>query len=386
MSGINATLDQLLAGFPDNTNRQIHPQQSRNLTQSAMGATYPFDPGAGDDRNNFNGNGFFDYPSRWFNTVTGDYWLCQSGAPGAAVWVKLYPQGGGGGGVTSVAATRGTRTASGLAITSTGVIWGDSPYILVTTNYNVLDTDEGTLFNFATSGIVVTWTTPGGGFFQNGWYMDCHIVTTNDAVQFSASSPIFTGGGYAWSNKSGGTGLLQDFYLVGGDSIRMVSDGTGYHVQGLKIFRGTARETGTFTNYAPGVETTVPFGTAVSPLGFYGPTMDEIYSNFDGQSFVAPMVGFYSFTAFMDFTGPYIGPTVGTIKVIARVKINGVTQQTYQFWAIQNPTAAESDLSISLDFIGYMDVGDLLTLTIETFGAVGLTDDDTYARFVFQGT
>lgn len=45
------------------------------------------DPTASDDGNNSSGNGVFSFTSKWLNSSSGDLFICESNATGAAVWV-----------------------------------------------------------------------------------------------------------------------------------------------------------------------------------------------------------------------------------------------------------------------------------------------------------
>jgi hypothetical protein len=87
------TLSQLLALFPDNITKDIHPQQSRDLTASLFGWIATTDPGVNNDGNDSAGIGaYFSTRSRWTNTSADRLWECESGATGAAVWRLIWPQ------------------------------------------------------------------------------------------------------------------------------------------------------------------------------------------------------------------------------------------------------------------------------------------------------
>lgn len=104
----------LLAQAPDNTIRLISPQRYRDGLVSEWGALLTSDPTVNDDNANTAGNGFFDSGSKWLNLSTPSIWECVSGAPGAAIWVKVYPQTPA---VTSVAPVFGIVDAGPVAVT-----------------------------------------------------------------------------------------------------------------------------------------------------------------------------------------------------------------------------------------------------------------------------
>lgn len=101
------TLDQVLAELPDNNTRLISPEDVRDLTVSAFGAIYNFDPGVQDDAFNTGGNGFFDAGSKWWNESMRILWGCFGGAHNAAIWRQIYPPI-----IPPVTPTRTTFTAS----------------------------------------------------------------------------------------------------------------------------------------------------------------------------------------------------------------------------------------------------------------------------------
>lgn len=114
MADMTKTRSQLLAEFPDNTIRLIHPSDVRDLVMT----TFPFlgggPPGPDNDRIDTAGVGaFFDFGSHWFHLSAGDLYYCQDGQPTAAVWIKIN---GGGGAAAPLTLTAPTDADFDLAL------------------------------------------------------------------------------------------------------------------------------------------------------------------------------------------------------------------------------------------------------------------------------
>lgn len=87
--GVVRTSQQLQTEFADNNAFLISAQDGRDLIASAFGFSSPTDPTVNNDNVDTAGIGaFFDLGSRWFNSVQQTRWICQSGSPTAAYWVK----------------------------------------------------------------------------------------------------------------------------------------------------------------------------------------------------------------------------------------------------------------------------------------------------------
>jgi hypothetical protein len=89
-SGVVRTNNGLQAEFADNSVGAITAQDGRDLIASSFGFSYNRAPGVADDSANTSGVGaYFDVGSKWLNTVTGAWYKCRSGTPGAAVWQRF---------------------------------------------------------------------------------------------------------------------------------------------------------------------------------------------------------------------------------------------------------------------------------------------------------
>jgi hypothetical protein len=76
--------------FPDNTSRDISPQDDRDFITTAFPYMVSSAPGPNNDRVDTAGIGaFFDFGSHWFNLADGSLWYCKDGQPTAAVWVQI---------------------------------------------------------------------------------------------------------------------------------------------------------------------------------------------------------------------------------------------------------------------------------------------------------
>jgi hypothetical protein len=87
MSNTTRTRAQLWALFPDNTTREIVPQDDRDFIASAFPFLALIDPGVNNDNIDSAGIGaFFDSGNLWLNLTSGILWSCISGQPTAAIW------------------------------------------------------------------------------------------------------------------------------------------------------------------------------------------------------------------------------------------------------------------------------------------------------------
>jgi len=216
-------------------------------------------------------------------------------------WESVSTVGTQGGTVTSVGASRGARTSSvtQAPITVNGQIWGDSPYFLYAGGgqLGIFDANRGTLFHIGIDGSNVL--VPGAGNVPpNGWYTDYHITTQSGTSSFVTqdNSLKFSGGGFSWANLAGGQPGISNFNVLGGDSFRIVSDGTFYHVQNLQACHAAVFNLQTSASLTHNSPTSLQWSIDLG--GVFGTNSTKMMTPFimaptPSTRLVAPITGFY---------------------------------------------------------------------------------------------
>lgn len=122
--------------------------------------------------------------------------------------------GSSGGTITSIDATGGVETVTGVPITDTGTIRGTSkPNIQTGTSYTILSTDRGRLITHSNASATADTLPQAGASFPNGWFVDIQNRGAG-AVTVTPTTSTVDGGASIVINQNEG--------------VRIVSDGTNY--------------------------------------------------------------------------------------------------------------------------------------------------------------